>query len=96
MQNFTTIKDLDKIRKICNTQGQLRKKVKMYLTLNTIVYDEELSKIEKLIKRVRKKVDAIICWDLSVINLCRKYKYPFIFQLKHQSQIPNPQSFTKS
>jgi len=45
-KNFT-IKDLPKIRKICN---EAKQKVKMYLTLNVVVYDKELKKLEKIIK----------------------------------------------
>jgi len=29
------------------------------------------------LKKVRGNVDAVICWDLSVIELCRKLKIPF-------------------
>ena len=72
-KNFN-IKDLSRIQKICN---ESKRKVKMYLTLNVVVYDEELKKLEKIIKAVKEKVDAIICWDLSVIELCKKYKIPF-------------------
>lgn len=72
-KNFT-VKDLPKIRKICNLS---LRKPKMYVTLNTVVYDEELIKLEKIVKAVKDKVDAIICCDLSVINLCQKYKIPF-------------------
>ena len=57
-KNFS-IKDLPKIRKL--TQ---QKNIKLYLTLNTIIYDEELNKAEKLIKKVKPHVDAIICADL--------------------------------
>lgn len=64
------LRDLDKIRKICG-------KVKMYLTLNVIVYDEELKKVGEILKKVKGKVDAVICWDLAVIELCRKLKIPF-------------------
>lgn len=81
-QNFT-IKDLPEMRKICG-------KVKMYLTLNTIIYQTELSKIEKTIKAVKNKVDAIICWDLSVINICKKYKIPF--HVSTQASISNVES----
>lgn len=49
----------------------------MYLTLNTVIYENELSKIEKIIKAAKGIVDAIICWDLSVIELCRKHGIPF-------------------
>lgn len=48
-KNFT-IKDLDEIEKICKPR-----KVKRYLTLNTIIYNHELKDIEEIIKRVRKK-----------------------------------------
>lgn len=70
-KNFKT-SDLPKIRKICD-----KNKVKAYLTLNTIVYDKELKKIEKIIRKAKDYVDAIICSDLAVILLCKKYKVPF-------------------
>ena len=79
-KNFT-IKDLDKINKICG------KKVKKYLTLNVIIYDDELKKLESTIKKIKGKVDAIICWDLSVIELCKKYKIPF--HVSTQASISN-------
>ena len=81
--NFT-ISEIDKIKKICG------KKVKMYLTLNTIIYDDELKKLENIIKRVMNKVDAIICWDLSVIKLCKKYKIPFF--ISTQASVSNSES----
>jgi putative protease len=89
-KNFS-LRDLDKIRKICSRldstlldkdrTGQAHQmgqgRVKMYLTLNVVVYDEELGRVENILKKVKGKVDAVICWDLSVISLCRKYKIPF-------------------
>lgn len=80
-RNFT-IKDLDKIEKICKP-----KNIKRYLTINTIIYNEELKKLEKVIKKVKDKVDAIICWDLSVIGFCRKYKIPF--HISTQASVSN-------
>ena len=44
-KNFN-LKDLDKINKIC-------KNVKKYLTLNTIIYDSELKRIEEIIKKIK-------------------------------------------
>jgi len=82
-KNFS-VKDLDKINKICG------KKVKKYLTLNVIVYDNELKRLEETIKKVKGKVDAIICWDLSVIELCKKYKIPF--QISTQASVSNKKS----
>ena len=88
-KNFS-FSDLPKIRKICDTQSpEKSKKVKMYLTLNTIIYDNEIKKIDKIIAGVAQKklVDAIICWDLSVIELCRKHKVPF--HISTQASISN-------
>ncbi|MBU2576506.1 MAG: U32 family peptidase [Nanoarchaeota archaeon] len=82
-KNFN-IKDLPKIRKICK---ESKRNVKMYLTLNVVVYDEELKKLEKIVKATKGKVDAIICWDLSVIELCRKYGIPF--HISTQASISN-------
>ncbi|MBR9682892.1 MAG: U32 family peptidase [Candidatus Aenigmarchaeota archaeon] len=83
-KNFS-MKDLTKINKICNDNN-----VKKYLTLNIIIYDSELKKLESLIKKVRGKVDAIICWDLSVIGLCKKYKIPF--HISTQASVSNSAS----
>jgi len=83
-KNFS-IKDLDKINEICKP-----KNVKKYLTLNTIIYDNELKKMEGVIRKVKGKVDAIICWDNSVIELCRKYKIPF--HISTQASVSNSKS----
>lgn len=84
-KNFT-IKDLPEIRRVCNSG----KKVRMYLTLNTIIYQSELKQVEEFIKKVKGKVDAIICWDLSVIQLCKKHKIPF--HISTQASISNVES----
>lgn len=84
-QNFT-IKDLEKIKKICENRN---KKIKRYLTLNTIVYNNEIKRIDSILKKIKSKklVDAIICWDLSVIKLSKKYKIPF--HLSTQASVSN-------
>jgi len=68
-RNFS-LRGLRKIRKICG-------KVKMYLTLNVVVYDSELKKLERIVKKAKDYVDAIVCWDMAVIELCRRYNVPF-------------------
>jgi len=70
-RNFK-ISDLPKIARICKPQG-----VKKYLTLNTIIYDGELKEVEKIIKKVKPYVDAVICSDMSVMMLCRKHGVGF-------------------
>jgi putative protease len=82
-KNFS-INDLDKINKICG------KKVKKYLTLNVIIYEDEIKKIEKIIWRVKNKVDAIICWDISVVRLCSKWEIPF--HISTQASVSNSEA----
>lgn len=72
-KNFK-LSDLDEMREVCNSSPR---KVKMYLTLNTIIYDEELQQLEEIITQVKGKVDAIICWDHAVMLLCKKNDIPF-------------------
>lgn len=84
-RNFN-ISDLKKMKEICS-KGLDGRKVKMYLTLNTIIYDNEAKKIESIITKVKGKVDAIICWDLSIIGLCKKHKIPF--HISTQASISN-------
>lgn len=63
-------------------------KVKTYLTLNTIVYEEELSELEEIIIAAKEnKVDRIICSDLAVAELCHKHEFPFC--ISTQSSISN-------
>jgi putative protease len=78
-KNFT-LKDLPKIRKIAGDK-------KLYLTLNTIIYDKEIPKIEKILKLIKGKIDAVICWDFAVAMLCKKYKIPF--HISTQASVAN-------
>jgi len=62
-QNFT-LDDLDQIVSIAK-QHDLR----TYLTLNTIIYDEEMAEMETTLNRARDAgVNAVIASDLSVIE----------------------------
>lgn len=81
-RNFT-LKDLKEIKKITG-------KVKRYLTLNTIIYDNEVSQVDKILKQAKKYIDAVICWDLSVVQLCKKNKIPF--HVSTQASIANIES----
>lgn len=66
-KNFT-VKDLPKIVKIAHKNN-----VKTYLAVNTIIYENEIKKIEQILIKVKKaKVDAIICWDFSIIQTAKK------------------------
>ena len=84
-QNFN-IKTLNQVITYCH-----KNKVKAYLVINIIVYDNELHKIELIIKEAKKaKVDAIICWDFAVIQLCKKYKIDIF--LSTQASVANKEA----
>jgi putative protease len=81
-KNFS-IEELPEISKFCRS-----KKVKTYLTLNTIVFEDELNEADKIISAANKaKIDRIICSDLAVAELCNKNKIPFC--ISTQSSISN-------
>ncbi len=82
-RNFE-LRDLDRMRKVCDSSGR---KIKMYLTLNVVVYDRELKRVGEILSKVKGKVDAVICWDLAVIGLCKKYGIPF--HISTQASISN-------
>ena len=56
----------------------IKHKVKTYLTLNTLIYEEELNEVDEIISAAKKSgVDRIICWDLAVAEKCKVHKIPF-------------------
>ena len=70
-KNFE-LKDLPKIKKICTNS-----KISCYLTLNSIVYDNELKKVEKILRKIKKhKIDAVIASDWAIILMANKMKIP--------------------
>ncbi|HED37531.1 MAG TPA: U32 family peptidase [Ignavibacteria bacterium] len=84
-KNFT-VEELKEIVEFCTEKG-----VKSYLTLNTIIYEDEIELAEKLVSEAKNTgVDMVICWDLSVINICRKYNMPFA--VSTQASVSNSSS----
>jgi U32 family peptidase len=64
--NFT-LDDLEEIASRCSAEN-----VRTYLTLNTIIYDHDLSVIKTLINRVKESgITAIIASDQAVINYAK-------------------------
>ena len=60
--------DLQKLTQICKEH-----KVRSYLTVNTIVYNDEVEEMKKLVDLAKKcEVSAIIASDWAVIQYCRK------------------------
>lgn len=65
--NFTN-DDLPKITNICKEH-----KVRTYLTVNTIIYNNEVTEVRQLIDLAKQcEVSAIIAFDWAVIQYCRK------------------------
>ena len=82
VKNFF-LKDLSKVVNQCH-----KNKVKAYLTLNTIIYENEIEKLRNILKKAKKaKVDAVIAWDFSVIKECEKLKLPI--HLSTQASVSN-------
>lgn len=65
--NFT-IDDLPEINKLCSEKG-----VRTYLTLNTIIYDHDLSIIKTLLDKAKEaNITAVIAMDQAVISYARQ------------------------
>ncbi|WP_053976460.1 peptidase U32 family protein [Mangrovimonas xylaniphaga] len=65
--NFT-LDDLPEISRRCQEKG-----VRTYLTLNTIIYDHDLSIVKTLVKRAKEAdITAVIAMDQAVIMVARE------------------------
>jgi putative protease len=81
-KNFK-VSELPRVVKYCHDN-----KVKAYLTVNSIIYEPELRKVENLIKKTKKAaVDAVIIQDLSLIPVLKKYK--LAFHISTQASVSN-------
>ena len=62
--NNFTFDDLEKIAEICNSNN-----VRSYLTLNTIIYDHDLSLMKRIVDKAKAAgITAVIASDQAVIN----------------------------
>src|SRR3989338_6591455 len=84
-QNFS-IEDLPKLVSYCHEH-----KVKAYCTVNIIIFEQELSRLEDLLSALKTAgVDTVICWDLAVIKKCRELGIPV--HLSTQASVSNSSS----
>ena len=61
---------VDDIRQLCDYAHRFRAKV--YVTVNTIVYDEELDATRQLLSELREAgVDALLVQDMAVLTMCQ-------------------------
>ena len=66
--NNFAIDDLEKISQICK-----KAKIKSWITLNIVVYDEEIGEIRELLKEIKKvRINGIIASDLAVIKMANE------------------------
>lgn len=62
------ISDLEEISSFCKKHG-----IKAYLTLNTLIYDQDLTKMQKILEAAKNaKIDAIVASDFAVIKHAKK------------------------
>ena len=81
-RNFQ-LKDIRRVADTCHERNKLA-----YLTLNTIIYEEELGKLKAILKESAKEgIDGIICWDHSVISMARDEGLPV--HISTQASISN-------
>lgn len=66
--NTFSIDDLREIAATCNEHG-----VKTYLTVNTIIYDEDIELMHQIIDAAKEAgISAVIASDVAVMTYCRK------------------------
>lgn len=77
------LNELPKVVALCHKSN-----VKAFLTLNSIFYDPELSKLESIVCAAHAAgIDAVICWDLAVIKACARVKIPI--HISTQASVSN-------
>lgn len=65
--NFT-IDELPKIADICRENN-----IKSYATINTIIYDDEIAQVHKIIDKVKEcRIDAVLATDIAVMSYARE------------------------
>ena len=66
--NHFTIEDLHEIAAICTEHG-----MKSYLTVNTIIYDEDVELMHQIIDAAKEAgISAVIASDVAVMSYCRQ------------------------
>src|SRR3989344_3460620 len=84
-QNFST-EEMEKVVDFCHKND-----VKVHLTLNSIVFENELAEAEKiLLSAKRAAIDMVICWDMSILNLAKKIGIPIC--LSTQASVSNSEA----
>jgi len=65
-----------------------KNKKKAYLALNTIFYDNDMNKVRRILRQAKAYgVDAVIAWDMGIIQLARELDIPV--HLSTQASVSN-------
>ena len=81
--NVFNLKNIGSFVKKCHEY-----KTKAYLTVNPTVYNGDIKKVEKVIKKAKEVgVDAVIVWDPTAIEIAKKEKIKFF--ISTQANISN-------
>lgn len=81
-KNFTAA-DIPKIVDVAHKAN-----VRVYLALNTIIYQEEYSEMKQVLQSAKDAgVNAVICWDLSVIQAAKEIGLPI--HISTQASVAN-------
>lgn len=66
--NTFTVDDLREIARVCDENG-----VKSYLTVNTIIYDEDIALMRKIVDAAKEAgISAVIAADVAVMAYCNQ------------------------
>lgn len=84
-QNFG-LDDLDEIAALCNEKG-----VRTYLTVNSVIFDEEFAEMRQLVERAKMVgISAVIASDLAVIQYVHSLGMPV--HMSTQTNITNTEA----
>lgn len=78
--------EMTRIAAECHQAG-----ARAYLALNTIIYENELTKVERILEAAKAAgIDAVICWDLAVVQKATAIGLPVF--LSTQMSVSNSES----
>ena len=79
---------IDDIGQLCRYAHQYNAKV--YVTINTIIFDSEIGQVENLIRKLEEiNVDAILVQDMAILKICNNIKSKVVMHASTQTDNRN-------
>lgn len=79
---------IDDIGQLCRYAHQYNAKV--YVTINTIIFDSEIGQVENLIRKLEEiNVDAILVQDMAILKICNNIKSKVVLHASTQTDNRN-------